>query len=285
MHIVERGILLATLTALTALTALVLHSKYTLPYTAPYTAPYTSPSHDDLVIVTAHYNEDLTWLKRQDEFPVVVCDKHGSEATPFTPDARCSLQINRGREASSFLKFIIEYYDDLPRHIAFVHGHEFAEHQTLPFGILEGIRRAKKHDFDYINLNARLQFNHLYDAPESIESVAATHWFSHPGHKFLRKYWDSHFADILGCDFPEHLGYVCCAQFVVSRRAIRRHPKESYIRLYELVMDPTKGTDYEAAVAIEFIWHILFGETSNRWSAGAHGNETSSASYVSSRFN
>ena len=277
-HVLQGGILMAAVVVI----LILMHASKQVAVT-----PH---SNAELIIVTAHYNEDLAWLKHQHEFPVVVCDKVGAGAIPFSPDSKCSLKVNRGREASSFLKFIIEYYDDLPRHIAFVHGHEFADHQKLPFGIIEGIRRAKKHDFDYISLNARAHYNHLHNTSTARSDsnannvVDASHWFSHPGHHFLRRHWDSHFAGILGGDFPEHLGYMCCAQFVVSRRAIRRHPKEAYMRLYELVMDQTKGTDYEAAVAIEFIWHILFGEKPDRWSAGTYRNESSSTAYVASRF-
>jgi hypothetical protein len=201
----------------------------------------------ELVIVTAHYNEDLSWLL-DSEYPVVVCDKPGAASMPFEADPMCSLPLNRGREASSFLKFIVENYDHLPRFVAFLHGHETAHHQLLPFPLLEAIQRAKKHDYHYISLNATISSKRIQDG--------------HGGHVALQKYWDSHFRDIFdGMDFPEHLWFMCCAQFIVSRDAIRHHPRVVYQRLYNLVMDPANGDDWALACAIEFVWHILFGES------------------------
>jgi hypothetical protein len=85
----------------------------------------------NLVIVTAHYNEDLEWLKKS-RHPVVLCDKPGAKSSSFTPDKSCTLNVNRGREASSFLKYIVENYDRLPERIAFIHGHEETWHQRYP---------------------------------------------------------------------------------------------------------------------------------------------------------
>jgi hypothetical protein len=34
------------------------------------------------------------------------------------------------REAGRYLRFIVQYYDHLPRHVAFVHGHRRAWHQS-----------------------------------------------------------------------------------------------------------------------------------------------------------
>ena len=200
----------------------------------------------ELVIVTAHYKEDLNWLL-DSEYPVVVCDKPGASPMPFQADPTCTLSINRGREASSFLKFIIENYDSLPHFVAFLHGHENANHQLLPFPRLEGIRRAKKHHH-YISLNALMSSKRIGR--------------KHGGHVALQKYWDSHFRDIFdGMDFPEHMRFMCCAQFIVSRHAIRRHPRAVYKRLYDLVMDPGNGSDWALGAAIEFVWHMLFGES------------------------
>ena len=216
------------------------------------TKPHHSWDSDtELVIVTAHYNEDLNWLL-DTEHPVVVCDKPGAAAMPFEPDAICSLRVNRGREASSFLKFIVENYDGLPHFVAFVHGHETAWHQLLPFSLLEGIRRAKKHQYQYINLNAAI----------SSKTGHTTIPMGHRGLIALQTHWDSLFRDIFnGMDFPTHLRFMCCAQFIVSRQAIRRHPRAVYQRLYDWVMDPANGDDWDLGAAMEFIWHMLFGES------------------------
>lgn len=215
--------------------------------------------HKDLVIVTAHYKENLDWLK-ESPYPVIVCDKPGSKKSAFVPNAQCSLTKNIGREASVFLKFVIEYYDALPAHIAFVHGHETAWHQKLPWGVLESIDRARLDTYSYINLN-NVRHSKVFDPAQPYKGRVGPHVeYRHKAHTLLQRYWDSVFGPILNIPFPNHLQFQCCAQFVVSRDAILRHPKDAYVKLYEFVTDSSIGTDWERAVALECIWHVLWSD-------------------------
>ena len=102
-----------------------------------------------VTIVTSHWKEDLTWLKKS-EFPVVLIDKEGADPTCFEPSY---VIPNKGLEASVYLKFIIERYNDLPDHVAFIHGHETAHHQKHSRPLLELIRNANTKKYDFISLN------------------------------------------------------------------------------------------------------------------------------------
>ena len=104
-----------------------------------------------LVIVTTHYNEDLEWLKKS-KYPVVLCDKPGAKSSSFIPDKKCTIDVNKGQEASSYLKYIIENYDNLPERIAFIHGHEESYHQKYPKHILEAIDDART-DLDFVSIS------------------------------------------------------------------------------------------------------------------------------------
>lgn len=237
----------------------------------------TRPS---IVIVTAHYKEDLRWL-RDSPYPVVVCDKPGADPMPFPADPKCSLSVNRGREASSFLTWIIENYDALPPHVAFIHGHQHAWHQNVP--LLEAIDRARVEAYDYINLNVKLQSKVLdKDALARHPSRARDSQVGHEGHEQLKRHWDRVFAPIIKKPFPEHLRFMCCAQFVVSARAIRRHPKAVYQRLLDLVMDESAGTDFQVGVMLEFVWHMLFEDVGGDMCAGIP--DCSEAHYRRTRF-
>jgi len=86
-----------------------------------------------LTIITAHWKEDLTWLKNAD-VPVVLIDKEGAEPSPFVPQHTIP---NYGLEASSYLKYIVENYENLPDHVAFIHGHETSVHQNHDRPLLE----------------------------------------------------------------------------------------------------------------------------------------------------
>lgn len=237
----------------------------------------------DLVVVTAHFSEDLDWLLGS-RHPVVVCDKPGAMPMPFVADPQCTLTVNRGREVSSFLKFIVEYYDRLPRNVAFLHGHETSWHDGLPMSLLEALDRVKRGKFGYINLN-NVQNSKVIDeeALRGVKRHAPHVEVGHLGHLFLQKTWSKHFEPILKIPFPEHLQFMCCAQFIVSAGTIRRHPRTTYRALYDLVMDPAHGDDWAVGAGLEFVWHILFGEPADMCE-GQTAEECSPAGYLATRY-
>lgn len=194
-------------------------------------------SNSDLVIVTAHFKEDLDWL-RKSGMPLVICSKDNA---PFQRDAdpRCMLP-NHGREASSFLKFITSFYDELPKRIAFVHGHEYAWHQR--FEILSAIRCAKR-DKPFVSLNVMFMDDRN---------------MSNPTYIGIKDLWNDHFKPFLKIDFPQRVYHDCCAQFVVSREAVRRIPKRAYEHWLQLLLDTPN--DSVLSVQFEYLWHIIFGE-------------------------
>ncbi len=194
-------------------------------------------SNSELVIVTAHFKEDLDWL-RKSGISLVICSKDNA---PFQRDAdpRCMLP-NRGREASSFLKFITAFYDELPKRVAFVHGHEYAWHQR--FEILSAIRCAKN-DKPFVSLNVIFMDDRN---------------MSNPTYIGIKDLWDDHFKPYLNIDFPERVFHDCCAQFIVSRAAIRRLPKEAYEHWLQLLLNVTN--DSVLSVQFEYLWHVIFGE-------------------------
>lgn len=199
------------------------------------------PSKANIVIVTSHYNEKLDWLE-ETKLPVVVCSK--SMASPF-----CQASDNKGREASAFLKFIIDNYDQLPDHIAFIHGHENAWHQSFPKSILEIIESCADYsNHGYISLN-----NYFLDDRE-INSNANM--------QTLHEIWDMMFRPYLNRDPPDYLLSDCCAQFIVSKERVLNLPKMAYEKWYSYIMidNPIDDGGYEISVVFEYMWHLIFGE-------------------------
>lgn len=70
-------------------------------------------------IVVAKYKEDITWFSHMDRDKLYVYDKSGDEKTPFIP------LENKGREGSTFLGHLVEYYDTLPEYVILVQGNPF----------------------------------------------------------------------------------------------------------------------------------------------------------------
>ena len=215
--------------------------------------------NEDLVIVVAHFNEDLDWLK-QSKYPIIVCNKKGSGSMNFIQDENCTMDINRGREASAFLKYIINNYDNLPNKIAFIHGHETAYHQRYPYGILKAIENANIDKYGYISLNNELQSiilqNNKFDRnhPKVIFGTDDVH------HLEMKNRWSELYEKELNYEFPKALRYQRSAQFIVTKEKIRSHSKKFYQDLYNYVID-LKNDDYTTSVVLEFSWHMIFGET------------------------
>jgi Protein of unknown function (DUF3431) len=243
---------------------------------------------DELVIVSAHYKEDLDWLTKS-PWRVVVCDKPGGAAMSFPPDPTCTLSENRGREASSYLKYIIENYDNLPERIAFIHGHEDADHQKYPRGMLQAIKDAKK-DLDFVSLNNWIHLKKDAGPAPQLPVHPNSHEFGdHPKvYEEMRRNWDTVFRPILGIDIPNYFRFPSSAQFVVSKKAILRQPKDVYQKLYDFMMEPGSD-DWARGVVMEFIWHMLFTgqghDICNDPSDGPMYQTCSDEAYRNSRFN
>lgn len=201
-------------------------------------------SKTDTVIVVAQYNHDLKWLENA-PYPVVACSKFGSRPSAITPDDRCTIVVNKGREHASYIKFILEYYDALPLHIAFIHGHERALHQHMD--ILEAIRCAKKSRFGYISLD-----NH----------VGNDEWGEDDeGYKLLLMWWDSYFRPYLKADIPKNVSGTISSQFIVGRERILRHPRYVYRKWLDLLI--TSRDEYHTTRAFQVLWPIIFGKATD----------------------
>ena len=192
-------------------------------------------SHD-VIIVANHYNEDLKWLEPfvQNKSAIVCSKKYYS--------SMCDVPINKGREASGYLKFIIDNFHNLPKNMAFLHGHEKAYHQK--YNILKLIKCAKINQYGYFGLN------HCYFDDRKIATNKIM--------KEMQKIWYGHFKPFLKRECPIYLLHDCCAQFIVSRERVLRNSRGAYQHWYQLLMK-TKN-DYHLGLVFEYIWHIIFGE-------------------------
>ena len=95
------------------------------------------PNNDDIVLVLAHYNEDTSWTARQ-PYDYVVKSQCCLELGTSVDGWNTQLGYQRGTEPPAYLSFIIENYDNLPKHMVFMHAHDGSWHQIVsgrPSGI------------------------------------------------------------------------------------------------------------------------------------------------------
>ena len=180
-------------------------------------------------VVIAHYNENLDWIRNLDVSYTII--SRGGIPPETAP--------NKGREAGSYLEYIVKNYDSLEDITVFVHGHRSDWHH--PENMDEKLRRLTI-ETEYKNINL-YGINYLRNALHDMNATRA-------GIQAV--------ADILGTPIvPEELGYKCSAQFYVSKRLIHRHSKEIYQRLYEYLMQ-TSLPGYWSGRVFEYTWHFIF---------------------------
>ena len=99
-----------------------------------------------ILTVTSHWTEDLSWVEFN-PFPTVIYSKHP------TASGRHSVPKNVAGEATSYLKFIVDYYDSLPRSVIFLHSHRYAYHQEDLLVLLYRLDADRDWSGSYCNIN------------------------------------------------------------------------------------------------------------------------------------
>jgi hypothetical protein len=199
-------------------------------------------SSAELVLCISHYEEDLSWLNRIST-PFILVSK-------VLRDSRIlHVPVNRGNEVSSYLLYMVQYYDILPQFTLFLHGHYDDWHQLYDVSyILRTVDRTK----EYQSVN-----NYLVND----RNVTSNRYMTQ-----LQRLWAELFQDELG-DMPAMFREKCCAQFVVHRDRIRLRSRAFYQRLYAYVVadaqdDAQAGDGYHDSMSyvVEYVWHYIFGE-------------------------
>lgn len=206
----------------------------------------------EIVIVSAHWKEDLSWLK-ESIWKVVVCDKIGADSITIESNEKC-LCPNVGRESSSYLSYIVSHFESLSPFTAFIHGHQEAWHQRVgvkgPFKsqLLNAILAVDTEKYEFVTLN----------------DCWIDDWKkgSHNLHmEYLHMIWDKHFKPWLKMDAPTHLRSDCCSTFLVSKKLIQRIPKEAYQHWLSMFLDKKQNHILNSlGYCFEYLWHVIFGQ-------------------------
>ena len=201
-----------------------------------------------LTIVTAHWKEDLEWLKKS-PFPVVLIDKIGSAPSPFTPQF---ITENHGLNVSTILAYIVHNYDSLPEHMAFLHGHENSYHQMHDRHILDVISGANIEKYGFITLNNMMRIYPFYNEESNVPDM--------PG-LMLKDHWIRLGFKPLPDNYTMHVPVG--SQFIVARERILRWPKARWQEWLDLLMKSEKQQEFIWIVVFEYILHFILGESPN----------------------
>jgi len=170
-------------------------------------------------VVFARYKEDMTWVKQvvkaaRGAFTVHIYQSGSRREPNFVP--------NHGLEATKYLKYILDHYHALPPQVLFLHAHEKAGHNPCsPSTFLPRWRWDTA--APYVALPATMK-SFPYRGFSDWDTIKWTDLLA----------WGQQLAGLPPRPYSAEapLQLPMNAQFMVSREAIRQHPRELYERLY-----------------------------------------------------
>ncbi len=192
-------------------------------------------------IVSAHWNEDMEWLKKS-EYSYSICDKIDNPNYEGTGD--CDVNKNTGNECSSYLQYILNNYDNLPSKMAFIHGHKDAWHQQ--HNMSDTLEKAKDSNLNFGTLNGTV----IDD--EAWQKAICTFKKEFPEFSSRKEWTDK--IDMSGSSVKSD----CCSQFVVDSDRVKRFPKEAWEALQREVLQADDRSS--KCFHLERMWSPLFGE-------------------------
>lgn len=190
-------------------------------------------------VVVARYQENIDWLKEYDIDKVVVYNKDSKPCV-------CPYQVidlpNVGREAHTYLTYIVTHYNCLPEIVFFTQG-RISDHMhcigTDFLGIKDYSRNYVEGSF-FRGLTPAGRITHYDNKTICLAPLAGPDWF--------RKYIDKD-ADL------ENLKMWYGAIFSVHRKYILSNPLEKYKILLDMFQ---RDNSPEEAHFIERSWFYLF---------------------------
>lgn len=195
-------------------------------------------------IVIAHYNEDLFWTQnlKFDGEVIIYSKTDKSNPDRYVP-------INKGQEVPMYLKYIIDFYDNLPDKTLFLHGHYHSPHQDYDSKFI--CENLNWDNSDFFSVNRRDWYQDIGDNLNT--------WKVHS--MWLQECWEM-FEGFL--PFPNQgTMFYSGAQFVVGKELILKYPKMFYEKIYNWVLTktiniPPQTSDEIISRVFEYIWHYVF---------------------------
>lgn len=194
-------------------------------------------------IILSRYNEDTTWTTPLVEhgFRVIVYDHIRQPNNPYY------VPVNQGREASAYLKYIIDHYDHLPTFQIFLQAEDRAWHHngSLSNRILSMYKKKTPITQHYKNLNKVCLGN--------IQNQITAHTFY---------FFDTFLAPYIG-NREKYFGdwtpgNLCCAQFIVHKSRILKYPLKFYQDIYNWILTSKQLDEKGKGHMLEWTWFLIF---------------------------
>lgn len=194
-------------------------------------------------IVVSRYNKNVDFVYKINNginVNILIYDKENPE-NPF------NIPVNKGNEASVYLKYIIDFYDNLSEYTFFIHDEEFSWHHSG--SIVDKYNEAVESKRKYYNINDKNFWNVHNNIPPHINKKLLE-WYN----EFIEEY-------IPLSKVPNNkdftFGFHGSAQFLVHKHLITSLPKEFYEKLYNWILT-TDLPNWTNGRFLEWTWHVFW---------------------------
>jgi len=188
--------------------------------------------------VVSRYKKNVDWVyKLKNINKIYIYDKE-------TPENEYNIPVNKGNEASVYLKYIIDNYEKLTDFTFFIHDDEYAWHHSS--SIIDKYDEAVASNELYYNINDNC----------ILGSIVNNDWYQE-----ILMWYDKYIEEYIPMNTlpnkdwtKKHRG---SAQFLVHKSLITNLPLKFYENLYEWIIT----TDMENAKSgrfLEWTWHIFW---------------------------
>lgn len=188
--------------------------------------------------VVARYKKNTDWVyKLKNINNYYIYDKEN-------PENKYNIPVNKGNEASVYLKYIIDNYENLADFTFFIHDDEYAWHHSG--SIITLFDEAVLSNKLYYNINNNSILGSIITNPWYNDILI---WYNNYIEKYIpintlpNKDWTLY-----------HRG---AAQFLVHKSLITKLPLEFYKNLYNWIIT-TDMTNDKSGRFLEWTWHIFW---------------------------
>jgi hypothetical protein len=197
-------------------------------------------NYETTTIVIARYKEPTDWVTKLDKFnKVLIYEKENPDKEPH------NIPKNKGNEASAYLRYIIDNYDNLPKHVVLIHCHDESWHH---YGEITKLLDT------YIN--KEIEFENLNKKDAGFDMGNYQNWKSGE----LGDFYSNLIEPAVGNSdlYPEFtLGENGCAQFILHKSRILLHSKKFYENIYNWILE-IDLTYYNHGYYLEWTWHLFW---------------------------
>lgn len=193
-------------------------------------------------VVVSRYNKNVDFVYKIKDVNVLIYDKNN-------PHNQYNVPVNKGNEASVYLKYIVDHYDNLPDFTFFIHDDEYAWHHSG--SIVDKYNEAILSKKLYYNINDKC----IQTKQNAIKTEHGNELYN----IFLSWYNQLIEPYIPLSKIPKDFMYNQrgSAQFLVHKQIIQKLPKVFYSNLYHWIIS-TNLPNFFSGRFLEWTWHIFW---------------------------